>query len=118
VAASRRAVGNRYRPDRRVKHPRAEPAPADFGTMPPTRSSMQDLDAVAVPRVPRQARIELACLLRGDMVGISLDHHVIRPRVAGSVRVDEQTMRYGRCGRPVATGERRDDDAAGPGRPR
>ena len=81
---------------------------------------MQDLDAVAEPRAARQAWVELACLLCGDMVGILLDRRVIRPRAAGSLRIVEQTMRCGRCGGPVVAGERGDDalrDPGGPGRP-
>ena len=81
---------------------------------------MQALDAVAEPRAPRLAWVELACLLCGNMVGILLDRRAIRPRAADSLRIVDQTMRCGRCGGPVVTGERGDDalrDPGGPGRP-
>jgi hypothetical protein len=78
---------------------------------------MQALDAVAESRAPRRAWVELACLLCGDMVGILLDHRVIRPRAADSVRIVDQTMRCGRCGGPVVAGERGDDALRDPGSP-
>ena len=81
---------------------------------------MHDLDAAAAPRAARQAWVELACLLCGEMVGILLDRRVIRPRAAGSLQIVEQTMRCGRCGGPVVAGERGDDalrDPGGPGIP-
>jgi hypothetical protein len=87
--------------------------------VPHTRLSTQDLDPVPTPLAPRQAWVELACLLCGEMVGILLDRRVIRPRATGSVRIDEHTMRCGRCGCPVVIGERGDDalrDLSGLGR--
>jgi hypothetical protein len=111
---------NTRRPQQPRKAPLSLATAAYFGAMSRARPRMHDLDAVVgEPRVPRQPWVELSCLLCGETVGILLERRIIRPRAPSSVRLDDQTLRCGRCGGPVITGERGRDvlrDEGGPAR--
>ena len=61
----------------------------------------------AMPRVPRPVvvRLELSCLLCGEIAGLLEDRRIIRPRSPGSIRYDGRRLRCGRCGSCLIPGE-------------
>jgi hypothetical protein len=62
-------------------------------------------DEPSVSPTRRVQRIELTCLLCGEIAGVLEDRRVVRPRAPGSVRFQGRLLRCGRCGSPLLPGE-------------
>jgi hypothetical protein len=50
-------------------------------------------------------RLELHCLMCGDVAGVMEDRRVVRPARPGSVRYDGRRLSCGRCGSGLIPGD-------------
>jgi hypothetical protein len=58
------------------------------------------------PQRTRIAWLELTCLPCGEVAGYIEDQRIVRPVLAGGIRLERGRLRCGRCGGPLLPGER------------
>jgi RNase P subunit RPR2 len=54
---------------------------------------------------PTTVRVELTCLMCGELAGVIENRRLIRPRASGSLRYDGRRLTCGRCGSMLLPGE-------------
>jgi hypothetical protein len=59
----------------------------------------------STPVPPRVVRVELSCLMCGEVAGLLEDRRIVRPRAQGSIRYDGRRLTCGRCGSILMPGD-------------